>query len=183
MQIPIVDSVYFSLEEALEGSSAPSEIRKQLKLISVSYISFDGRIHAGQMVIHTDLAREVEELFERLLEESFPIEKVIPVGNYGWDDEASMRDNNTSAFNYRHIIGTDVLSNHSHGRAIDINPMQNPYFARNGLVYPEGASYKPLIPGTLVKDGYVVSYFKHKGWAWLGERAENTDYQHFQKLS
>jgi len=31
--------------------------------------------------------------------------------------------NNTSGFNYRKITGTDKLSTHSFGRAIDINPV------------------------------------------------------------
>lgn len=38
-----------------------------------------------------------------------------------------MLDNNTSCFNYRIVDGTDHLSKHALGCAIDINPFYNPY--------------------------------------------------------
>lgn len=47
-----------------------------------------------------------------------------PIENFKGDDDASMVANNTSAFNCRFITGkTGVYSNHSWGRAIDINPV------------------------------------------------------------
>lgn len=152
-----------------------------LTLIDVPYISFAGERCVGQLVVSADLAQEVQELFEALSKERFPIHKIVPIAAYAWDDEASMADNNTSAFNYRSPIGKNVLSNHAYGRAIDINPLQNPYYAVDGIIYPKGAVYDPKVPGTLVKNGLAVNLFREKGWRWLGERAENTDYQHFDK--
>ena len=173
---------YSSLEEALAGLEIPSDIRETLVLIDIKHLSFDGSIRNGQLVLHQDLAQETKAIFDFLTECRFPIQKVIPIVAYGWDDEASMQDNNTSAFNYRQIVATNTLSSHSFGRAIDINPLQNPYFARDGKVYPEGSVYDPAVIGTITKDAEAVRLFKGYGWEWLGEREQNPDYQHFQKL-
>ena len=178
----LTDQHFSSLNEALNGLEIPARIRDTLALIEVPYISFKGTEEKGQLVIHTELAEEVFSLFQELYSHQFPIHRVVPVAAYGWDDLASMEDNNTSAFNYRQIIGTDLLSNHSLGRAIDINPLQNPYYALDGRVYPARAVHDLAKPGTLHKDSVAVSLFKEKGWVWLGEREEHKDYQHFEKI-
>ncbi|HWU24317.1 MAG TPA: M15 family metallopeptidase [Candidatus Paceibacterota bacterium] len=172
----------YSLDEALAGSSAPKEILETLSLVDIPYIGFDGEEHLGQLVVHTDLVSDVKEIFAELCNSAFPIERIVPVVAYGWDDDASMADNNTSAFNYRVIVGQDRLSNHSLGRAIDINPKQNPYYAVNGNVYPSGSHYQPTEPGTLFAGSNAVQAFTKRGWRWLGDRAENTDYQHFEMI-
>ena len=77
-----------------------------------------------------------------------------------------MADNNSSAFNYRLVYGTNHVSNHSFGLAIDINPRQNPYIAIDGKIFPEGAEYNIKMPGTLVAGDKVVSLFESKGWEW-----------------
>ena len=174
--------LFSSLDEALGGLVIPSEIRGVLALIDVPYVSFEQRDCVGQLVIHTNLAQEVGLLFEELHVRKFPIHKMVPVAAYNWDDEASMADNNTSAFNYRCIVDSDVLSNHSLGRAIDINPLQNPYHARNGNTYPPHAVHDPSAPGTLFADSDIVTLFKERGWIWLGDREDYKDYQHFEKV-
>ncbi|HEY4489220.1 MAG TPA: M15 family metallopeptidase [Candidatus Paceibacterota bacterium] len=173
---------YKSLEEVLTSIKVPKQIRDSLAFIDLLYISFDGTEQTGQLVVHKDLVADIKAIFKKLHERKFPIHKMVPIVAYGWDDEASMQDNNTSAFNYRRTIATNILSNHSFGRAIDINPRQNPFFAQDGNVYPLGAVYDPAIPGTVTKDSNVVRIFKEYGWEWLGEREQNPDYQHFQKL-
>lgn len=171
----------YSLNEALAGSSATKEILETLSLVDIPYIGFDGEEHFGQLVISTDLILDVKEIFADLYEIAFPIERMIPAVAYGWDDESSMTANNTSAFNYREIIGQNRLSNHSLGRAIDINPMQNPYHAVDGKTYPAGSEYVLGERGTIEPNSPIVEVFKKRGWRWLGERKENTDYQHFEK--
>jgi len=178
----IIDSSYRSLEEAVQGTKAPAEILKTLTLVDVEYVSFDGAVHVGQVVVHKDLAADVKELFASLLSMRFPIQSVVPILAYGWDDEKSMLANNSSAFCYRPIIGTDRLSNHSYGRALDINPLLNPYFAKDGNIYPAGATYNPLVPGTIASNDAVVALFREKGWEWGGDWEAVKDYQHFQKL-
>jgi peptidoglycan LD-endopeptidase CwlK len=169
-----------NVNDALRGSTAPEEIKSQLSLVEVPYLDFKGEAQTGRLVVHSDLADEVKEIFKKLLEISFPIEKIrLPV-EYGWDDHASMSDNNTSSFNWRMIEHTSERSWHSYGRAIDINPRTNPYYGYKG-VEPAGAVYDPEAIGAITGDGPVVRIFKEYGWEWLGERNEHKDYQHFQK--
>lgn len=170
-----------SLGEALAGKEIPNEIKKELTLISVPFFSFGGEGQEGQLVVHAGIAGEVQEIFKKLAERQFPIQQIVPVVAYGWDDNASMAANNTSAFNYRAIAGTDRLSNHSYGRAIDINPVQNPYTQRDGLVVPLGACYDPAQKGTITTE--VASLFKSYGWDWGGDWKERKDWQHFEKPS
>lgn len=72
----------------------------------------------------------------------FPIARMREVSAYGGSDTASMAANNTSAFNCRRITNGTRWSNHSYGRAIDINPAQNPYVYR-GTVSPPPAAPTP----------------------------------------
>ena len=170
-----------TLDEALTGKDIPEDIRKTLALITVPYVSFDGTYQSGELVVHHDCAPDLQEIFAELCAHGFPIEKIVPVNAYDWDDNASMADNNSSAFNYRFIACTDRLSNHSFGRAIDINPKLNPYTQRDGVVVPEGATHDPSVSGTITADSIVVQLFKERGWTWGGDWIDNRDWQHFEK--
>ena len=177
----VVTDSDMSFEEAVSNLEFPIEVRKSLTLINVMYISFDEKIHKGQVVIHKKLSAEVKEIFDELLAKRFPIEKVIPIVSYRWDDEASMQDNNSSAFNYRYIAGTEKLSNHSYGTAIDINPFQNPYIVGK-KISPAGSNYNKNEKGTITPDSDIVKAFKKRGWEWGGEWETRKDYQHFEKV-
>lgn len=167
-------------EEALTGMEIPHYIVQSLVLINVRYWSFDEREHVGQLVIHRELAADVRGIFEEINAAHFPIEKIIPVSAYDWSDNASMEDNNSSAFNYRKIVGGESLSQHALGRAIDINPRLNPY-VKGELVLPNGAVYAPDIPGTITSDSVVVRAFLNRGWDWGGSWERLKDWQHFEK--
>lgn len=183
---PIIDS-NMTFEEAIR-KGCPPEIKKNLRLIEVSYYSFDGKIHKGQLVADRRLARDIRKVFKIALKEKFPIASVIPIsherffkdGKYN-DDNLSMLANNTSAFNYRVITGGTTLSNHAYGFAVDINPAQNPYI-KNGVVLPAGAVYDISEPGTLTPDCAVVRMFLRLGWKWGGNWKTLKDYQHFEKV-
>ena len=167
-----------TLGEALAGKEIPSEIKKNLTLASVRFFSYDGEVRKGQLVVYMELAEEVQRIFNTLLEIQFPIQEITPIVAYDWDDDASMVANNTSAFNYRPIAGTNRLSNHSYGRAIDINPFQNPQ-ERDGVVTPMRAVYNPTKAGTITSE--IASLFKSFGWEWGGDWVQLKDWQHFEK--
>lgn len=175
----IIDSDV-SFSEALSGKEAPEEIIASLVLVDVEYYSFDGKLHKGQLVLHKDLEKDIKYIFALIKEKKFPVEKVVPVNKYKWDDDLSMEDNNTSAFNYRVIAGTTRLSNHATGRAIDINPLLNPMI-KNGKSSPEGATYKPGKKGTITADSFIVKELIKRGWEWGGNWVNYKDYQHFDK--
>lgn len=168
-----------TFEEALQGKEISEEIRNNLTLVTVPYFSFDREVCEGQLVVHTEVANEVQEIFKKLFEMHFPIHHITPIVAYGWDDDASMVANNTSAFNYRVIAGTNRLSYHATGRAIDINPVQNPYVGVDGVVAPASATYDLSQDGTVTSD--IVSIFKSYGWEWGGDWTDRKDWQHFQK--
>ncbi len=187
-EVTIVDSEMTG-KEAFDGLNpgCPEEIRKRQKLITVTYYSFDGRIHQGQLVIDGALEKDIEIVFETALQEHFPICSVIPIADMQfrkdgcWDDDLSMEADNTSAFNYRYVTGSGSrLSKHAYGRAIDINPSQNPYI-KGDTVLPEGAKYDPDVDGTLTADHPVVRAFLQLGWEWGGNWISCKDYQHFEK--
>jgi DNA integrity scanning protein DisA with diadenylate cyclase activity len=176
----IIDS-YYTFNEIFSNSKIPDEIRKVLKLISVEYFSFDDKLHRGQILIHKDLANDVIEIFKVIKEKKFAISKVIPIIKYNWSDENSMKDNNTSAFNYRYVKGTSQLSSHAFGRAIDINPKFNPQII-NKNTFPANAKYDVTVMGTILADSFLVKEFKKRGWQWGGFWKKNKDYQHFEKF-
>jgi hypothetical protein len=76
----------------------------RLRRVGVNHIGFDGQTHRGELIVHEDLVPEVITIFEQLYQLRFPIEKIRTVDHYpAADDELSMEDNNTSAFNCRGI--------------------------------------------------------------------------------
>lgn len=176
----IIDSD-MSFDEAVRGTSAPKEIIDSLALLDVTYYSTDGKLHKGQLIVHKTLAREIEEIFELIKRIKFPIAKVIPIVEYGWSDEKSMEENNTSSFNYRTIAGTNRLSLHSYGKAIDINPLFNPVIHNDGKLSPNKARYDISRPGTFTEEHPIVQKFIQLGWRWGGKFNQYKDYHHFDK--
>jgi peptidoglycan LD-endopeptidase CwlK len=175
----IIDS-HISLKDALKGREFPEANTKNLQIIDVEYYSTDRHLHRGQVIVHKDLTNDVRDIFQIIKEKKFPIKKVLPINNYNWSDEASMKDNNTSAFNYRVVAGTRTFSTHSLGRAIDINPFLNPEI-KNGKISPKGAQYNKFIPGTITSHSWLVHEFYKRGWRWGGDWKFMKDYQHFEK--
>jgi len=183
----VVDS-HMTEAEAFDGLApeCPDEIRRKQKLITVTYYAFDRKVHQGQLVMDADLEEDIRAVFDVALQERFPIHSVIPISDPRfredgrWDDDLSMAANNTSAFNYRMITGGGRLSRHALGRAIDINPLLNPYI-KGSLVLPPSATYDPGAAGTLTPDHPVVRAFLQRGWTWGGTWDVPKDYQHFEK--
>jgi peptidoglycan L-alanyl-D-glutamate endopeptidase CwlK len=171
-KLPIVDSAK-TVEEAFDGLDprCPQEIRNTQSLVQVSYYSTDHRIHQGQVVIDRELENDIKVVFGSALQMDFPIHSVVPISDPRfrkdgkWDDELSMEDNNTSAFNYRQTTGAAQLSNHAYGRAIDMNPFLNPYI-KGGMVLPHNSKYGPSVDGTLTSSHPIVFAFKRMGWKW-----------------
>ena len=176
----IVDSD-IGFAEAIEGTNAPLEIVDSLALLDVLYYSFDGLKHQGQIVVNRDLEDDVYEIFVLIEKIKFPIGRVIPIVAYLWNDHSSMSNNNSSSFNFRVIEGTTKLSLHSFGRAVDINPVQNPVIYPNGVIAPEGSKYSPSKAGTFSKKNPIVEEFIQRGWHWGGHFEQPKDYHHFEK--
>ncbi|WP_253890728.1 M15 family metallopeptidase [Actinokineospora diospyrosa] len=156
-----------------------------LALVTLSVVGFDGRAHRGELVVARAVALEVVTAFGELYRARYPIERMLTVEKYDADDDKSMAANNTSAFNCRPITGGTEWSNHSYGRAIDINPVVNPYISGSGTVYPpNGAPYVDRTrtdPGLIHAGDATVRTFERRGWDWGGYWTTPIDYQHFEK--
>jgi len=176
----IIDSE-MNFADAIRGTKAPKEIIDSLSLIDVYYYSFDNKLHKGQLVVFSGYKDEIFEIFKIIRNTKFPVEKVIPIVRYDWSDNKSMEDNNSSSFNYRLIANTDRLSLHALGKAVDINPRQNPVIYENGKISPNGAKYNPKIPGTFTKNSNIVIEFEKRGWRWGGKFDSFKDNHHFDK--
>ena len=164
------------------GCPVPLE---DLRQVTVPYLNFDGKVASGALIVHKDVAREVGAIFQDLFRHGFRIERMMPVEEYGGNDDASMAANNTSAFNCRDVTGQPgKFSNHSWGRAIDINPLTNPYVKGDVVSPPAGRQYLDRsreAPGLILSGSFTVKRFAKAGWKWGGDWSDRKDYQHFEK--
>lgn len=172
----IIDGISFKSNKLIS--------RNELRYLEVSYWSFNNKEYIGELICHKSVANDLLEIFEELYNEKYLIDKIILVDIYDGDDLLSMNDNNTHAFNYRNIAGTRVLSNHSYGLAIDINPIQNPYINGDTILPDKASKYKNrnnIRQGMIIKDDFLYKAFIKRGWIWGGNWENVKDYQHFEK--
>lgn len=136
----------------------------------------------GELVVHRAHADDLVAVFGTLFDADFPVARMDVIDEFGGDDTASMRANNTSAFNCRAVAGTSTWSEHASGAAVDINPFVNPYVRGSTVDPPEGAAYvvrDPSVPGLIVDGDVVTTAFGAIGWGWGGNWSSVKDYQHF----
>jgi hypothetical protein len=107
------------------------------------------------------------------------------VDDYGASDYVSIANDNTSSFNCRNATGSTSFSQHAYGRAIDINPIENPYVYANGTTtHPPSKPYLDRSHhrrGMAFPGGVLVRAFDAVGWGWGGRWPLPTDYQHFSR--
>lgn len=157
---------------------------RDLRLLTMPYWGFDGTVHRGRMVVRFRQSRKVLRVFRRLYNRQFPIRRMRLIDAYGGSDAKSMAANNTSAFNCRKVAGTNRWSEHAYGRAIDINPVQNPYVRGSTVEPAAGRRYldrSNVRKGMVVRPGPVVRAFARVGWRWGGDWHSAKDYQHFSR--
>ncbi len=156
---------------------------RDLRLLKVRRWGFDGDVHAGRMVVNRDSDRKILRVMKKLFEMHFAIRRMHLVDAYGADDHRSMNADNTSAFNCRFVSGSPgVWSEHAYGRAIDLNPVENPYVSGSYVSPPAGrpfAKRDPRRKGMVTRHGQVVEAFAENGWGWGGSWSGAKDFQHF----
>ena len=177
--------------EKMQGKSYKENCtvpREELRYLHVLHVGFDGQTKEGELVVNKAIADDVLAIFEELYQAEYPIEKVCLVDEYDADDEASMRDNNSSAFNFRFISHTTKISKHGLGMAVDINPLYNPYVKTvNGEVSIEPANAAVYVdrrgdlPYKIDHDDLCYKLFTRYGFTWGGDWEHSKDYQHFEK--
>lgn len=153
-----------------------------LRHVSVPFVGFDGRVRRGAVVVHNGVARDVVEIFRALYRARFPVRRMQPIQRYRGDDYASIEADNTSAFNCRPATGSRRWSRHAYGRAIDLNPLENPYVSDGRTSHRRSVRYldrsRPR-RGMILEGGPVVRAIDARGWEWGGRwRGGVRDYQH-----
>ena len=157
---------------------------RQLRRVRLTYWGFDRRAHTGALVVNADSVRLIVRVFSRLYAARFPIRRMRPIDAYGGVEERSLAADNTAAFNCRYAIasGPKRWSAHAFGKAIDVNPVENPYLL-DGVVHPRaGKAYLDrtcVRRGMAVRGGQLVRAFAAVGWQWGGRWTGSPDYQHF----
>ena len=166
--------------------------REDLRYLMVLHKDIDGNTHQGEMVVHKLIAEDVLEIFEKLYDADYPIERMVLPDNYMADDEIMMRDNNSSSFNFRFISHTDKISKHGLGMAVDINTLYNPY--HKTVTNDDGTLEEIIEPATgeayldraqdfdykIEKGDLCYTLFTEKGFEWGGDWTDRKDYQHFE---
>lgn len=154
-----------------------------LRLIRVTHHGFDGRDHEGVLIVNRDVATKMLAVMRRLYADGFPIRRMVPVDVYGGDDIRSIEADNTSAFNCRFVDATRRYSEHAYGRAIDVNPIENPSVDSAGRTdHRASRPYlrrTPFRPGMAAEGHALVRAFDAIGWGWGGRFMGVKDYQHF----
>ncbi len=183
------DSVWKNMQGKSYKEGCPVE-RKDLRYVHVMYVDFAGRSSEGELVVNKLIADDILDIFKQLYKAQYPIERIALIDEYDGDDEQSMSDNNTSAFNFRTIAGTDIVSEHGMGLAVDVNPFYNPQVkeTENGVeVSPEDAiSYADRSGDFLYKidhEDLCYKLFTEHGFEWGGDWETGKDYQHFEYVT
>lgn len=168
-----------------EDCTVPYE---DLRYVSVLYEDFNGETQSGEIICNKAIANDLLEIFYELYCSHYQIDKIRLIDEYEADDDLSCAANNTSCFNFRQVYGSNTLSKHALGLAIDINPFQNPY-----VTYPDGverispsgsepyADRTSGLPHMITEDDLCYRLFTEHGFTWGGHWKTLKDYQHFQK--
>lgn len=181
--MPIPANIFQFMQGKSYKGGAPSQ--SQLKYIRCLHKDISGRTLVGELVANASIAPALLSIFKKLYNAGYPIEKMRLVDYYKADDNASMTANNTSCFNFRYISGTQKISKHGKGIAIDINPLYNPCVSKNGtLVEPPAgkayANHAQNFPYKIAKGDLCYQLFTSAGFKWGGDWKSIKDYQHFE---
>lgn len=164
-----------------------------LRYLRITHWDFKGGTAVGELIVHAEVAENVTRVFEELYAIGYPVKQMKLVSDFNGNDWQSIEADNTSALNCRSATGSKKWSKHAYGKAIDINPIENPYISRTGYI-----SHKASEPyrkrehnpargvadkAMLLKNDQATRIFEKYGWTWGGDWAPVKDYQHFAHTS
>lgn len=156
--------------------------RADLRWVRLAFWGFDHRRHTGELLVNASVAEDMVAVFSRLYAARFPIEEMRITTAAEIDAEPTGDGNNTGSFTCRPLHGSTAWSEHAYGRAVDINPFQNPY-VKGDLLIPELASAyvdrSRKAPGMIRPGDAVARAFESIGWDWGGDWRTAKDYMHF----
>ena len=164
-----------------------------LRYVKLLHYNFNHELQVGELIVAADLQSDYIGIFMELFAAEYEIQSMYLPDRY-WTgdptttDSASIDVNNSSCFMYRPATGSSKLSKHSYGRAIDINPQQNPYvsYSTGSPVWSHENANDYIdrttgLPHVITEEDTCYQIFSKYGFAWGGSWTNIKDYQHFQK--
>jgi hypothetical protein len=160
-----------------------------LRLMTLNYWGFDGKVHTGQLVTNAVSVGPLTSVFRTLYAMHFPIHHMKLTDAYGPVSEWPKDLDVTYSFSCRQAVpspcsggtGTGSWSMHAYGEAIDVNPVENPYVGCGQTRDKTAVSFMkrtPLRRGMVTPA--VLAAFHAVGWGWGGSWYGSTkDYMHF----
>jgi hypothetical protein len=190
-----------------------------LRKVTVAYKTPTGSKKQGALILHKAIATDAVNIFGDLYAMGYPIASMKPIDDYyngtrsgtfadQGSDGRSINANNTSAFNCRAASTSSNKTDpnnsgfswslHASGRAIDLNPLYNPYTSNNKASVSREISNKfdsvaerqaTREKQVIKPNSPIVTAFESRGWAWLVKfdssgnlsTTQDQDYQHFDK--
>ncbi len=188
----ISDEVY----DYINGKSYqenPDVALSDLRYMKLLHYNFNHELQVGELIVDADLQSDFIGIFTELFQAEYEIQSMYLPDRY-WTgdptstDSASIDENNTSCFMYRPATGSGKLSKHAYGRAIDINPQQNPYvsYTTGSPVWSHENANDYIdrntgLPHVITEEDAAYKIFIKYGFTWGGAWTNIKDYQHFQK--
>jgi hypothetical protein len=178
--------------QAQEWHKGCPVVFSQLRILSVRYHGFDGNKHWGKLLVSAHDAPALRTVFAKLYAMGFPIHHMQFGDTYGSRKNVPRDGDFTASFECREASAspctgtktnktTGSWSEHAYGKAIDLNPVENPYVGCGMTRDPTALSY---LNRSNVRRGMVtpkiVAAFASIGWGWGGAWSGTTkDYMHF----
>ncbi len=192
-----VEPISQALLKRMSGKSYPKGCTipaGQLRHVKVLHRRADGFIGIGELVCHSTIASKLKNIFRQLYDHCYPIQRMVLIDDYNANDEKSMSANNTSCFCFRKIAGSQKLSKHALGLAIDINPLYNPQVKGSSTASKRKSQGVRVLPKAgepyadrsktfkykIERDDLCYRLFTENGFKWGGNWRTTKDYQHFE---
>ena len=168
-----------------------------LVYIKFLHYDFNNNIKEGELIVNRKIKDKVINILKELFDNKYQINSFKLVDNYFGNEEdkisidrKSILDDNSYSFFYRKIYGTDKLSKHAYGLAIDINPRENPYLpfinGKYDYTYLDEQDKYYLenrnknLEHVITHDDLLYKVFIKNGFTWGGDWTDSKDYQHFE---
>lgn len=177
----IPDDVFARMHGKSWSTDPRCPARDDLAYVEADHRTLDGGQACGELVVARRIADLTLSLLRRLHAIGFPIARMRLIDDHDADDDRSMAADNSSAFCFRTVAGTGLISQHAFGLAIDLNPVENPWVRPDRFVPPQGAPFldrADLRPGMIVRPGPVTRVLDEQGWEWGGDWRHARDYHH-----
>ena len=136
--------------------TSAGEVGKYIVTVAVPITTKDGEKKTQNVRIHRALADELVYVLQMAQYSGF---KAYEVQGYVW----------------RSARGSDVISMHALGCAVDINTAENPMLSLGQVDYWRERTNEYSI----LEDGILVYTFKSIGWGWGGDWKTKKDFMHF----